>query len=88
LSTRRIENPEDEFSAGQTAEFKIIKLNLLERKIGLSIRALSEEDEPEERWTYTPEVATTSIGELAGAQLGELKKKAKLAKGGEHNDES
>ncbi len=88
LSTRRIENPEDEFSPGQEADFKIIKLNLLERKIGLSIRALSEEEEPEERWTYTPEVATTSIGELAGAQLGELKKKAELAKGGERNDES
>ncbi|GAB4111527.1 MAG: 30S ribosomal protein S1 [Acidobacteriota bacterium] len=89
LSTRRIENPEDEFSPGQEMDFKIIKLNLLERKIGLSIRALSEEEEPEERWTYTPEVATTSIGELAGAQLGELKKKAERAnKGGERDDES
>jgi small subunit ribosomal protein S1 len=86
LSTRRIENPEDEFSPGQGADFKIIKLNLLERKIGLSIRALSEEDEPEDRWTYTPEVATTSIGELAGAQLGELKRKAKLAKGSDRDD--
>lgn len=89
LSTRRIENPEDEFQVGQAMDFKIIKLNLLERKIGLSIRALSEEDDVEDRWTYTPEVATTSIGEIAGAQLGELKKKAELAKGGaEEDDES
>jgi small subunit ribosomal protein S1 len=80
LSTRRIENPEDEFEVGQELEFKVIKLNLLERKIGLSIRALSEDDGVEERWTYTPEMATTSIGEIAGAQLGELKKKAEKAK--------
>ena len=69
-------------------DFKIIKLNLLERKIGLSIRALSEDEGVEDRWTYTPEVATTSIGEIAGAQLGELKKKAELAKGGAQDDES
>ncbi len=80
LSTRRIENPEDEFEVGQELEFKIIKLNLLERKIGLSIRAMSEDEGVEERWTYTPEMATTSIGEIAGAQLGELKKKAEKAK--------
>lgn len=87
LSTRRIENPEDEFKAGQEMDFKVIKLNLLERKIGLSIRALSEGEEPEGRWTYTPEVATTSIGEIAGAQLGELRKKAELAKGGDKEDD-
>jgi len=82
LSTKRIENPEDEFQVGQELDFKIIKLHLLERKIGLSIRALADEEEPEGRWTYTPEVATTSIGEIAGAQLGELRKKAELAKEG------
>ncbi|MEJ2077667.1 MAG: 30S ribosomal protein S1 [Acidobacteriota bacterium] len=87
LSTRRIENPEDEFEVGQVMDFKIIKLNLLERKIGLSIRALSEEEDTGDRWTYTPEVATTSIGEIAGAQLGELKKKAELAKGGAEEDD-
>jgi len=88
LGTRRIENPEDEFEVGQELDFKIIKLNLLERKIGLSIRALSEEDEVSDRWTYTPEVATTSIGEIAGVQLGELKKKAEQAKEGSQDDES
>jgi small subunit ribosomal protein S1 len=88
LSTRRVEDPEKEFEVDQELEFKIIKLNLLERKIGLSIRALTEEEEPESRWTYTPEVATTSIGEIAGAQLGELKRKANEAKGGSEDDES
>lgn len=88
LSTKRIEDPEEEFETGQELEFKIIKLNLLERKIGLSIRALTEVGEREDEWTYTPEVGTTSIGEIAGAQLGELKKKAERAKGGSEDDES
>jgi small subunit ribosomal protein S1 len=87
LSTRRVEDPEAEFETGQETDFKIIKLNLLERKIGLSIRAMTESEEAVDRWTYTPEVATTSIGEIAGAQLGELKKKAEKAKG-EEDDES
>jgi small subunit ribosomal protein S1 len=88
LGTKRIENPEDEFEVGMESDFKIIKLNLLERKIGLSIRALSEREEAEPRWTYTPEVATTSIGEIAGAQLGEFKKKkAEKVKEGESEDD-
>ena len=88
LSTKRIENPEEEFQSGQEMDFKIIKLNLLERKIGLSIRALTEEVEPEERWTYTPEVATTSIGELAGDKFSELKRRAEKGKGETEDDES
>lgn len=87
LSTRRIENPEDEFSVDQEMEFKIIKLNLLERKIGLSIRALTEEEGTEDRWTYTPEVATTSIGEIAGKQLGEFRKKSEKTGEGESEDD-
>lgn len=88
LSTKRIEDPEKEFQSGQEMDFKIIKLNLLERKIGLSIRALTEEVEPEERWTYTPEVATTSIGELAGDKFSELKRRAEKGKGEAEDDES
>ncbi len=88
LSTRRVEDPEKEFEVGQTMDFKVIKLNLLERKIGLSIRALTEEGERAESWTYTPESGTTSIGEIAGAQLGELRKKAEKAKGEKKDDES
>ncbi|HRR56312.1 MAG TPA: 30S ribosomal protein S1 [Acidobacteriota bacterium] len=88
LSTRRVENPEEELQVGQEMEFKIIKLNLLERKIGLSIRALAEEEGGEERWSYTPEVGTASIGEIAGDQLGELRRRAEMAQGGNQDDES
>ena len=87
LSDQHVDNPEDYFETGQEIEVKIIKLNLLERKIGLSVKALQEETEREERWSYKPEVATTSIGDIAGEQLGELKKKAEREKG-DDNDES
>ena len=87
LSDQHIDNPEDHFKVDQELEVKIIKLNLLERKIGLSVKALQEETEREEGWSYKPEVATTSIGDIAGEQLGELKKKAEQAKG-DDNDES
>ncbi|MDA2929309.1 30S ribosomal protein S1 [Acidobacteria bacterium AH-259-O06] len=87
LSDKHIDHPQNHFKVGQELEVKIIKLNLLERKIGLSIKALKEDSEREESWSYTPEMATTSIGEIAGEQLGQLKKKAKQEKGGD-NDES
>lgn len=87
LSDQRIDNPEDHFATDQELEVKIIKLNLLERKIGLSVKALQEETEREESWSYKPEVATTSIGDIAGEQLGQLKKKAEQAEG-DGNDES
>ncbi|MFQ5739554.1 MAG: 30S ribosomal protein S1 [Acidobacteriota bacterium] len=87
MSNRRIEEPDQHFKAGQVLDFKIIKMSLLERKIGLSLKAVKEGGPREPAWSYTPEVATTSIGELAGEQLGQLKKKAQLAKG-DQNDES
>ena len=87
LADKHIDNPENHFQAEQELEVKIIKLNLLERKIGLSVKALQEDSEREESWSYQPEVATTSIGEIAGEQLGQLKKKAEQGKG-DDNDES
>ncbi len=75
LDERHIQNPEDHFQAGQELDIKIIKMNLLERKIGLSIRALKEVDDREDAWSYSSEKATTSIGDIAGDQLKELGKK-------------
>ncbi|MEE8350042.1 MAG: 30S ribosomal protein S1 [Acidobacteriota bacterium] len=87
LSDQHIDNPEDSFKAGQELQVKIIKLNLLERKIGLSVKALNEGAEREESWAYKPEVATASIGDIAGKELGQLKKKAEQVKG-DDDDES
>ena len=86
LSEAHIDNPENHFEVDQTLQLKIIKMNLLERKVGLSVKALKEDSEREESWAYTPEVATTSIGEIAGEQLGQLKKKAERGKGEEHDE--
>ncbi len=92
LDDKRVENPEDEFEVGQEMDFKIIKMNLLERKIGLSLRALKEGGVREPSWSYTPEVGTASIGEIAGDQLGQLKKRAERSNEetpkGEEDDES
>ncbi len=75
LSEERVDDPTSHVSVGQELDFEIIKLNLLERKIGLSLKALVERDH-RETWSYRPEVGKTSIGELAGSQLGGLRQRA------------
>ncbi len=42
LSEHRIDKPADEYNVGDEIEMKIIKLNREDKKIGLSVRALSE----------------------------------------------
>ena len=86
LADERIDNPEDHFQVGQELDVKIIKLNLLERRIGLSVRALKEDSEGEEGWAYKPEVATTSIGDIAGEELGQLRKKAEEVTEDDHDE--
>ncbi len=88
LDEKHIGSLEDAFTIGQELTFKVIKLNLLERKIGLSIRALKEQvNAKDETWSYAPEVGTASLGEIAREQLDELKQKAQVAEGNE-NEES
>ena len=85
LSESHVENPEDHFKVEEAIELKIIKMNLLERKIGLSVKALTEPVE-EENESRASEIPTTSIGERAGEQLGRLKKKAESEKGDEDDE--
>lgn len=87
LADSHIDNPEDHFEVDQELDVKIIKLTLLERRIGLSVKALTDEAEGEEGWAYKPEVATASIGDIAGDELGQLKTKVKEATE-DGNDES
>lgn len=87
FSDQHVEDPETHFKIDQEIEVKIIKLNLLERKIGLSAKSLQEGAEGDANWSYTPEVATASIGDIAGKELGELKKRAGQAEG-DGDDES
>ncbi len=87
LSDEHIDNPENHFHIGQELEMKIIKMNLLERKIGLSVKALKAGSEAAESFDYKPEQPTATIGDIAGEQLDELKKKAKQGKE-DDNDKS
>jgi len=83
LDEKRVEDPETQFQVGQELDLKIIKMNLLERKIGLSVRALKEDSDSDRTWTYTPEVGTASIGDLVGGQLDQFKRKTTRARGNE-----
>jgi predicted RNA-binding protein with RPS1 domain len=85
LDDKRIDNPENHFQVDQELDLKIIKMNLLERRIGLSVKALRESVEREPAWSYTPEVGTASIGDLAGQQLGEFRRKSQRARGGDYD---
>ena len=83
LDDKRVENPESQFQVGQELTLKIIKMNLLERKIGLSVRALKDDSDQDRGWSYTPEVGTTSIGDLFGEQLDQFKRKSQGTRGNE-----
>ncbi len=66
MSKERIERPEDHFTVGQDIRVKIIKMDPLEKKIGLSIKAAL--DEPEDSIQSYQE---TRQGD-GGATLGDL----------------
>ncbi|HEY3128413.1 MAG TPA: 30S ribosomal protein S1 [Acidobacteriota bacterium] len=76
LDEKRIEKPEDHFSVGQEVDTKIIKMNLLEKKIGLSLKALKETSRPEDdfkAYLSRAESASSTIGDIAKEQLESLR---------------
>ena len=77
LANERDENPEDKFRVGQDVRVKIIKMDPVERKIGLSIKAAIRDAELAEAQGYAP-------GQTGGATLGDVmaSKLGKLAVGG------
>jgi small subunit ribosomal protein S1 len=52
LSDERVEKPEDAVKIGQELQFKILKLDPAQKKIGLSARAVGKENDPEDVRTY------------------------------------
>ncbi len=52
MSTDRIDKPADVFEIGQEVRVKIIKMDPVEKKVGLSIRAALDEPEPEAVQAY------------------------------------
>jgi small subunit ribosomal protein S1 len=68
MSQERIEKPEDSFSVGQDVRVKIIKMDPVEKKIGLSIKAAEGEPEGSVMESYPPPAPGS-----AGATFADLK---------------
>jgi small subunit ribosomal protein S1 len=66
LSDERVEKPEDAVKIGQTLQFKILKLDPGQKKIGLSARAVGKDNDPEDVRSYQ-ETGTgmVTLGDLA-----------------------
>ncbi len=94
LSDERVENAESVAKLGQEMDFKILRIEAADQKIGLSHRAVGKEDEPVlDTKMYSSEAkgGMASLGELANLKFGttaeeaptqedaEEKKKAKKA---------
>ena len=80
LAHRRVNNPEDVVSVGQTVEVKVIDMRPDERRLTLSLRQLQAQRERErdhaEFREYTQsraEAGKTTIGDLIGEQLDDFR---------------
>lgn len=73
LSDERVERVEDAAQLGQEMDFKILRIEPAEQKVGLSHRAVGKEDEPVvDTRSYSSEAkgGMASLGELANLKLG------------------
>ena len=73
LSDERVEKPEDVVQLGQEMEFKILRIDVESKKIGLSARAVGKDDEPIiDTKVYSSQAGSgmASLGELADFGLG------------------
>ena len=69
-----MDKPAEFLAAGQEVEMKIIKLNLQEKKIGLSLKAMKEEEPRVEFTSYiaSADSGSASMGDRLGDQLREI----------------
>src|SRR6185503_16347358 len=67
LSDERVNKPEDAVQLGQEMEFKVLRIDAENRKIGLSARAAANDDPIVETKIYTSEAkgGMASLAELA-----------------------
>ena len=73
LTEGRIDNPEDEFKVGQELEFKILRIEPENQKIGLSHRAVTSGDEvvaDSKLYSTQAKGGMASLGELANLKFG------------------
>jgi small subunit ribosomal protein S1 len=76
LDEKHVEKPTEFLNIGQEIEMKVIKLNLQEKKIGLSLKAMKEEEPRLEFSSYlaSADSGTATMGERLGEQLQRFKK--------------
>ncbi|HMO80414.1 MAG TPA: 30S ribosomal protein S1 [Pyrinomonadaceae bacterium] len=73
LAEERVEKPEDIVQLGQEMDFKILRIENEDQKIGLSYRAVGKDDEPivdTRQYTGSAKSGMASLGELAKLKLG------------------
>ena len=84
LSDERVEKPEDVVQLGQEMDFKILRIESDDQKIGLSARAVGKADEPvvdTRQFSSEAKGGMASLGELANLVKGqEEEPKAELSK--------
>ena len=72
LSTDRVEKPEDSFAVGQEVRVKIIKIDPVEKKIGLSIKAALNEPDTESVKAYFDTQSadgSATLGDVMSAEM-------------------
>lgn len=73
LAEERVEKPEDVVQIGQELDFKILRIETDDQKIGLSYRAVGKDDEPvvdTRQYSTMAKGGMASLGELANLKLG------------------
>src|SRR5204863_1014283 len=78
LSDERVGKPEDAAQLGQEMEFKILRIDSENKKIGLSARAVGHDEPVVETKVYTSEAGggMASLGELADFGLSKAEPKS------------
>jgi small subunit ribosomal protein S1 len=70
LDEKRVDNPEEQFKAGDTYPMKIIKVQEADRKIGLSIKAVKSDEYQQDFQAYRESSSSdrSTIGDILRAQ--------------------
>ncbi|MBX3244671.1 MAG: 30S ribosomal protein S1 [Acidobacteria bacterium] len=75
LAEERVEKPDDIVQIGQEMDFKILRIENEDQKIGLSYRAVGKDDEPiidTRQYTSVAKGGMASLGELANLKFGSM----------------
>jgi small subunit ribosomal protein S1 len=91
LSDQRVERPEDVVQLGQELDFKILRIENVDQKIGLSYRAVGKDDEPivdTRQFSSEAKGGMASLGELANLVKPDGEAEAKAEPTKEEKDEA